>query len=238
MIKGYFAIMNDFGIMQKAILILAVITLIISCKKADSPACGDCIDLYFESPQPNNDSELDHFPNKFRGLYRNDDSTFIRIEEDKILKENFIIFKFHKLKMDSLKSEYIIIEGKLVTKDTNDKFDMNLKGDSIELSQRLVDTLFRFSYFQKAKRIDGQLVLSTKDSIFWNIQFLSVEKNTLKFKNLYEAKDLKKLDSVTMVKGKMLDSISFLIKPTRREFRKILKIKNLGFDSEYKKISQ
>jgi hypothetical protein len=111
------------------------------------------------------------------------------------------------------------------------------KGDSIELIEKHIDTLFRFSLYQKAKRIDGQLILSSKDSIFWRIQFLSIEKNILRFKNLYEREDLKKLDSVTKVKSKMLDSTSYLIKQTRSEFKKILKIKNLGFDQEYQKIS-
>jgi hypothetical protein len=34
----------------------------------------------------------------------------------------------------------------------------------------------------------------------------------------------------------MLDSTSYLIKPTRREFKNILKIKKLGTDQEYDKI--
>ena len=80
------------------------------------------------------------------------------------------------------------------------------------------------------------MILSTKDSIYWNVEFLSIEKEFLNFKNLYEKKELKKLDSVTKIKGKMLDSISYLIKPTRTEFKKILKIKKLGFNREYKKV--
>ncbi|OOV16248.1 hypothetical protein BXU10_21975 [Flavobacterium sp. LM4] len=237
MIKGFFATINDFP-MKKSILIIAVIVSIISCKKADAYACADCVNLYFENPQPDKDSELDRFPNKFRGLYMNNDSTFIRIEESRILKEYFYKFKVHKLTLDSTKSEYDIVDGKIVTKETKDKFDMFSKGDSVELIQKHIDTLFRFSLYQKAKRIDRQLILSRKDSMFWNIQFLSIEKNTLKFKNLCEREDLKKLDSVTKIKGKMQDYTSYLIKPTRSEFKKILKIKKLGFDQEYKKISK
>jgi hypothetical protein len=182
--------------------------------------------------------ELDYFPYKFRGLYMNTDSTFIRIEEDRILEEYFYKFKVHKLTLDSTKSEYDIVNGKLITKDTKDKFDMLPKGDSVELVQKHIDTLFRFSLYQKLKRIDGQLILSIKDSIFWKIQFLSIEKNILKFKNFYEKETLKKLDSITDIKSKMLDSSSYLIKLTRSEFKKILKTKNLGTDNEYKKVSK
>ncbi|KRD09937.1 hypothetical protein ASE21_09435 [Flavobacterium sp. Root901] len=99
--------------MKKSILIVAAILLIISCKKADAAACEECVILYFETPQPINDSELNSFPNKFKGLYMNSDSTFIRIEEDRILEEYSWKLKIHKLTLDSTKTEYNIVNGKL-----------------------------------------------------------------------------------------------------------------------------
>lgn len=226
--------------MKKTILISVITSLIISCKKSDAaPECAyGCVTFYFQNPQPDKDSELDHFPNRFKGLYVNNDSTFIRIEDDRILQEYFRKFKIHKLELDSLNGMYEIIDGRLIVKDTKYSYEMLKKGDSIELLQKNIDTLFRFSLYQKAKRIDGQLILSRKDSIFWNVQFVLIDKNTLKFKNLYDIKDLKKLDSVTKIKGKKLDSTSYLIKPARSEFKKMFKIKNLGNDQEYKKVTK
>jgi hypothetical protein len=138
--------------------------------------------------------------------------------------------------MDSLKSEYNLVDGKLITSDTKDKFDIKVVGDSIELSQKIEDTLYRLSYNEKVKRINGQLILSTRDSLFWQIEMISLEKNVLKFKSIYLPQDLQKLNSITAIKGKMLDSLSYLIKPTRKEFKNILKIKNLGNDREYTKV--
>lgn len=225
--------------MKKTVLILAVIALIISCKKIDvAVECVEgCATFYFENPQPDSDPELDRFPNKFRGLYVNSDSTFIRIDEDRILREYFWKLKIHKSKLDSLKGEFDIVNGKLIPKEAKEKYDILYRGDSIELMEKRIDTLFRFSFYEKAKRIDGKLVLSRKDSIFWRAQFVSIDKDTLRFKEIYDVKDLKKLDSVTKTKSKMLDSTSYLIKPTRSEFKKILKIKDLGFDRKYKKVS-
>lgn len=239
MIRGFSVIINDSD-MKKIVLIVAILAVSISCKKVDAPAeCVEgCATFYFEKPQPDNDSELDRFPSKFRGLYVNNDSTFIRIEEDRILEEYFWKFKIHKLKLDSLKAECDIVDGKLVVKETRYTYDMLPKGDSIELIQKSIDTLFRFSLYEKAKRIDGQLILSKKDSIFCKVRFVSLDKNTIKFKNLYDLKDLKKLDSVTKIKAKKLDSISYLMKPARSEFKKIFKIKHLGYDQEYKKVSK
>ncbi|TPG43895.1 lipoprotein [Flavobacterium pectinovorum] len=224
--------------MKKIILILVLLVVLTSCKKADRPACDSCLTFYFENPQPNNDSELTGFPAKFKGLYMNSDSIFIRIEEDRILRESYFKIRIHKNELDSLKQEFDIENHQLVEKATHKKLDLLVKGDSLEIVSKDIDTIFRFSLNNKAKRINGQLVLSRRDSIFWNVQFLSIEKNTIKFKNIYEKEDLKKLDSVTQIKGIMLDSTSYLIKPTRREFKDILKIKDLGTDLQYDKVSK
>ncbi|WP_343588821.1 hypothetical protein [Flavobacterium sp.] len=222
--------------MKKLILILAIIAFIFSCKKADAPAEFGGLTFFFENPQPIDDSELSGFPFKFKGLYMSSDSTFLRIDDNGIFREYYFKFKVHRQKLDSLKSEYDLIDGKLITKDGKDKFDILKKGDSIELSQIDTDTLFRLSYNQKLKRINGQLVLSTRDSIFWKIKTITLEKNVLTIKNIYLPEDLIKFDSVTAIKAKMLDSLSYLMKPTRKEFKNILKIKKLGYDQEYTKV--
>lgn len=224
--------------MKKIILILFVTSIVIACKKKDAPACEDCVTFYFEHPQPRNVSELRGFPNRFKGLYINKDSTFIKIEEDRILREYFFKYRIHKRLLDSLKTEYNIVNNQLINRETKEKFDFYKKGDSLELVKNDIDTLFRFSYNQKAKRIKNQLVLSTRDSVFWRIEVLSLENKIIKLKNIYEREDLKKLDSVTVIKGKMLDSTSYLIKPTLREFRNTLRIKHLGTDEEYKNVSK
>ncbi|MEZ0181543.1 hypothetical protein AB9T89_04805 [Flavobacterium oncorhynchi] len=223
--------------MKKLILFLTIVSMSISCKKADLAAESGGLAFCFENPQPINDSELNSFPSKFKGLYMTSDSTFLRIDEDRIFKEYYFKFRIHKQKLDSLKSEFDIVDGELISKDTKFKFEVFRKGDSIELSRKDVDTLFRLSYNHKVKRINGQLVLSTRDSVFWKIKMMSLEKNVLKIKSIYLPDDLNKLDSVTAIKAKVIDSVSYLIKPTRKEFKSILKIKNLGYDQEYKKVS-
>lgn len=220
-------------------MLIVLVVVFGSCKKAYAEAgCDGCLVFYFENPQPDNDSELNGFPSKFKGLYKNSDSTFIRIEEDRIIQEYFYKYRFHKSLLDSLKGRYEIANEKLIDKETKEKLDFSFKGDSLEMREKSIDTIFRFSLNQKAKRIDGQLVLSIKDSLFWNIRTIALEKNILKIKDIYLKEDLKKLDSVTVIKSKKLDSTSYLIKPTRREFKNILKIKDLGTNREFDKVSK
>jgi hypothetical protein len=98
-----------------------------------------------------------------------------------------------------------------------------------------VDTFFVFSNTQKAKRFNGQLVLNFKDSIYWKVKSICLEKNILKIKYIYSDEDLKKMDSLTKIKSTRIDSSSFIIRPSRNEFKRILNLKNLVEDSEYKK---
>lgn len=216
-------------------LILILIVVLTSCKKADAEAeCYGC--LYFENPQPINDSELNGFPSRFKGLYVDKDSIFIRIEEDRILKEYFFKNRIHRSFLDSLKQEFDIVGNQLIEKGNHMKYDIISIGDSLEIIRKEIDTIFRFSYNEKAKVINGHLVVSKRDSVFWRITIISLQKNILKMKYIDFADDVKKLDSITAIKGKKIDSLSYLIKPTRSEFKKILKIKNLGNEEEYIKV--
>jgi hypothetical protein len=99
-----------------------------------------------------------------------------------------------------------------------------------------IDTLFFFSETKKAKRINGDLILNEKDSIYWKVKMLSLNKNTLNIKVLYSDEDLKRMDSITKIHSKKIDSLSYIISPSRSEFKKFSKVKNFGFNSKFVKI--
>ena len=218
--------------MKKYFLVLGLV-FIVSCKRAEEPAG---LNFYFENPQPILDSELTRFPIKFQGLFMNSDSVFLHIKENVILKESFFKHKFHNKDMDSLKNEFDYSQGKYTIKSTNEIFDFRQLTDSTELFTKKIDTFFIFSNSQKAKRINGYLVLNTKDSIYWRIKLINLEKNILKIKYIYSEEDLKRLDSLTKLKSKMIDSTNYILKPSRREFKSILDLKHLGEDKQYKKV--
>jgi hypothetical protein len=222
---------------MKISLLLFSLGFLLSCKKADTPAL-DGFTLYFENPQPTQDSELSKIPNKFRGLYANSDSVFINIKEKVILKESYHKLKLHKTQMDSLKQEFDFANGKYILKINREVFDYKIIGDSIALSNKDEDTLFAFSNTQKAKRINGQLVLNTKEAVFWKTKIIQLDKNILTIKEMYSAEDLTRLDSLTKLKSVSIDSSTFILKPSSKEFKAILNLKHLGFELEYNKVAQ
>lgn len=221
---------------MKRYIFTLVVLISLSCKKAESEPVG--LTFYFENTQPLNDTELTIIPSKFRGLFMNSDSIFINIKENIILKEYDYKFRIHKSELDSLNENFVIKGNKYISKINRDLFDVRYLKDSIEFSNKKIDTFFLFSNTQKAKRFDGKLILNYKDSVFWTIKDLRVEKNKLKIQYIYSEDDLIRIDSITKLKSKMIDSTSFVIKSSRNEFKRILNLKNLGEIREYEKIKK
>ena len=219
--------------MKKYILVLGLLAFL-SCKRAEEAPSG--LSFYFENPQPINDAELSKIPTKFQGLFMNSDSIYLNIKDNIILKESYDKFRFHKNEFDSIKLNFDKVGDKYISKFNKDVYEAKYLKDSIEFSNKQIDTFFMFSNTQKAKRFDGQLVLNYKDSIYWKVKPIRLEKNMLTIKYIYSEEDLKRIDSLTNVKSTMLDSSSFIIKPSRNEFKRILNLKHLGSDIEYKKI--
>lgn len=215
--------------MMKKIFFLLSITCLFSCKEI---AEGN--DLYFENPQPINNPEVKEIPNKFLGLYKDADSVFLKIDTKMITKYQFDKFRIHKVELDSMKNEYELKAGKLIDKKTRIIFTVKKVGDSIELTNKNLDTVFQFSEDRKAKKINGDLILNFKKDNYWQVNIVSLENKTLKFR-YFSVGDLNFIDSIMSTKSIMIDSTNYLLKPSKREFKKILRRK---FSDEiiYKKI--
>ncbi len=219
--------------MKNVLILLASSFLFASCKEHAVPVGNT---FYFSEPQPINDSDLNSIPNKFIGLYVNEDSIYLNVSKRMITEESFFKFRIHKNGLDSIADEIVRVKDKYRFKNKTTFLEDKIIGDSIEFSQKEIDTLFVFSDKQKAKRINGKLVLNNKDSIYWQTKLVYFNKDELIVKYLYSDDDLKKMDSITKVKSKQLDSTTYIISPSRSEFKRFFEVKNFGYEAKYKKI--
>lgn len=209
--------------------------VLISCKEIHANLERNLI--YFEYPQPINDSELSKIPNKYVGIFMNNNSVFLNIDNDFIIEKYTSKIKIATSEMDSLKNEFTFKNNYMISKDEKEKYSFCKLKDSLEITINAKnDTVFRFNSNQKAKRINGNLVLSEKENTYWKVKLISLSDKTLKIKHLISDNDLKKLDSLTKKKSKRIDSSTYLINPTRSEFGKLFKLKNLGYDKDFKKV--
>lgn len=192
--------------------------------------------VYFEEPQPIDDSELTKIPSKFIGEYFYNDSVNLKIDSKLVTYLNNYKIRIHKSEIDSLKDELVYKDGKFFEKKTNTPLENKIVGDSIEFNIKDIDTIFKFSDIQKAKRINGKLILSTKDSLYWTIKILTLDKNIITIQDLNADTGIKEIDSITKIKAKAIEGSNYIVKPSRTEFTKILKLKKVGSTTSFKKI--
>lgn len=218
---------------SKCFFIILILIFFISCKKVEAvPDFG--IDFLFKESQPINDCELNHLPNKFIGNYINQDSTFLILGKKVIYykwitKNNISFSEFNSLK-DSLK----IIGNKIFF--DNEFVEFRKLKDSVEIIDTNFDTLFSISDSNKAKRIKGSIILNTKDSVYWKIKVLTLNKSTLSLRTLVSEEDLTRLDSLSKIKVQKIDSTKNIIELSKTEFKKMLALKKLGYIQEFKKL--
>jgi len=219
----------------KYFLLILVFVSFVSCKQAEAvPYFG--IDFLFKESQPINDSELKHFPNKFIGSYINQDSTYLIIT-DKLIYNKWINRNYISLsEFDSVKDSVKIVGNKMYLLDSKKFFDFRKVKDSIEITDTYYDTIFSISDYNKANRIKGAIVINTKDSIYWKIKILSLDRKNLKLMTLVSEDDLERIDSLSKIKVQKIDSTKNVIQLSKTEFKKMLTLKNLGHTLEYKKL--
>lgn len=220
---------------SKYFLLILVFVSFVSCKQAEAvPDFG--IDFLFKETQPINDRELKHIPNKFIGSYINQDSTYLIIT-DKVIYNKWIAKNNISLsEFDSVKDSVKIVGNKMYLLDSKKFFDFRKVKDSIEITDTYYDTIFSISDFNKVKRIKEAIVLNTKDSIYWKIRILSLDRKNLKLVTLVSKYDLARIDSLSKIKVQKIDSIKNVIELSKTEFKKMLALRNLGYTQEYKKL--
>ncbi|TDP60849.1 hypothetical protein [Flavobacterium dankookense] len=220
----------------KYFLLIIVFLSYMSCRQTDAvPYFG--IDFLFKEPQSINDIELKHFPNKLIGSYINQDSTYLIITDkvicNKWIKRNNVSLS----EFDSVKDSVKIIGNRMYLLDSKKFFDFRKVKDSIEITDTYYDTIFSISNFNKANKIKGAFVLNTKDSIYWKIKVLSLDKKNLKLMTLVSEDDLARIDSLSKIKVQKIDSTRNVIELSKAEFKRMLTLKNLGHIQEYKKLN-
>ena len=218
---------------SKYFLVISLFTLYINCKQADAvPYYG--IDFLFKAPQPIDDREVNHFPNRFIGNYMNQDSTNLVIENKTVYykwttKSNISFSAF-----DSIKDSQRVFENRIYF--DNEFVEFRKLKDSIEITDSNYDTIFSISSFQKVKRVKNSIVFNTKDSIYWKIKIITLDNNRLTLKTIVSDEDLIRMDSLSKIKAQKIDSTKIIVQLSKKEFKKMLTLKRFGYDQNFKKI--
>ena len=206
--------------MKKYIAIASLISLV-ACKKYENVET----EYYFTEAQPVNDSELKDLPSKYINKYVDATGDTLVIEPNTIYYRYYNISAVSKDSLLGKEGEFLSSSTKVESSPRLEVKKIKEDKDSVYVGCLSRDTLFRFSDVQKAKRMNGQLVLSTKDSVFWKIRLLTVKGDSLQIRYLSEKADYAKLQALVKDIKSNSDTTLVQLKPTRKEFKKLLKLK-------------
>lgn len=216
-------------------MIFVFLFALLSCKETKTEETVSTY-FYFDEPQPINDSQLKVIPSKYRGVYTYQNMQK-HIEKECIYDSYREEWKLAKITLDSFKDN-ISYKGDMIVfriNNYNEEYNYKDEGDSLYLYRWRNDTIFSLSSTQKAKRINGQLVLSAKGSLYWQVKMLSIKKDTLYWKYFTSYEDYIALKPLVKDIRINEDSTEVHVKPTRREFAKILSLDSMAV-TKYKKI--
>lgn len=191
--------------------------------------------FYFAEAQPINDTELDKLPDRYIGTYIGNEEDTLVIDAKAMYNKFGYVTGISKDSLKAAAGEGEYLGNALRIDGGKDNYIVKEDKDSVYLHTTYRDTLFAFSDAAKAKRINGQVVLSRKDSIYWKVSLLSLEKDSLSLRRLTQKTDYASLQAVVKNITVNGDTTVVQLKPTRKEFKKILKVK-LGAERKYKKI--
>lgn len=218
--------------MRHLFIVLGVTLLLVRCGNKDT--------IYFEKPQPENVRDLSKIPSSYVGEYVGKDSTRLIIGNSIIIQKYTKIWPISKTGIDTSEVTFIN-EGLIVDKETKEKYRIKTSNDSIYVYENKVDTLFLLSNENIARRFKHTLILNKRHSDnLWSVEIYKLQKGILSIMFVESKSVFDKLSSE--IENKVVrdstkaDTLKMILKPTKRQFKRILKIEESMVKGEYRKV--
>ncbi len=215
-------VISDIPDFMRTILLPGLLTLLLISCKEKAALVTETI-FYFREPQPQDDSEIGHIPSKYIGDYRFGDHSILHVEKNVIWSEFPHEEEVSREVFDSLKKESVYRNGVWILKDTGLEIRVTPRDTTFLFNYKYADTSFTLGSDTKVKRIHGSLVISVKDSIFWNVQLLQKSHDTLYLKGFYNKSDYSMAKQIVKDVKANADTTMVTLNPTRKEFISILR---------------
>jgi hypothetical protein len=202
-----------------------------------------CETIYFDKPQPDAVKNLKQLPKAYQGIYMDEDSTYLEIDKTSFIHKRQLEWKLTKSELDT-STMYRLDKNFLINTQTLEKIPVQFKHDTIHVFDEITDTLFTFSKDQLARSFKGNLILSSRqDDDLWEVEMYSLKDGILKYMAFYNNKGIftdfaAMSDSEVIKDSAQTDTVKMILKPSKKEFKKILAKKDSLLVGEFRKISQ
>lgn len=200
-----------------------------------------CIDntVYFKTPQPEGGRNEGQLPARYRGRYLDTNSNLLTIDKKYIVLKTYFETSYTKTNIDHSK-KYYVKDLFLIERSTGEKYPYKMRNDTLFVRKFDVDTLFRLSKNNIARKFRGNLILNFKEDDKWRVEALSLDKLVLKHRT-FDSKDL--LDKLSTISDSEVftDStkkvvVGQVLTPTKKQLGNIINQNDTLLINEYTKI--
>lgn len=201
-----------------------------------------CETIYFDKPQPDAVKNLKQIPKAYLGTYMDQDSTILEIDKTSFIHKRQLEWKLTKSELDT-STMYRLDKSFLINTQTLEKTPVQFMHDTILVFDEITDTLFTFSKDQVARSFKGNLILSSRqEDDLWEVEMYSLKDGILKYMAFYNNKGIftdfaSMSDSEVIKDSTQTDTVTMILKPSKKEFKQILAKKDSLLLGEFRKIS-
>ncbi|WP_291722141.1 hypothetical protein [Bernardetia sp.] len=203
---------------MKKIAYIVLLFLLVSCQEYEY--------IRFETAQPTNTKAQNFFSRKIKGEYINclDESERLIISDKSIIGHKKTIVSFYKRDFDT--DSTILTDEEILSVFADKNCNVKIIGDSIKGICIDIDTVFYLSDQHILKRVKGSYFLNRKESKnFWSVNRLSLTNDSLFIGYIFPSDTLLNYGFVSKnetadEKGE-IESIEYLISPSKKEFKEI-----------------
>lgn len=223
--------------MKKALFYIVIVVLC-SCKDIILEE-NTTENYFFLTSQPINEAELKQIPFRYLGRYVNNLGDTLHIDRKIIFTVDKYQLKVKNDKNDSIYKKFSVNKKEYIFKETQEKFTIKqIKNDSIVLETKFIDTLFAISTQEKIKKVKNTLVISKPDDSkkYWKVKWLYFTKEGFYSYQIKNLDLLEEIKTTTKTKINKIDSITFVLQPTRKEFIKIQELLKKDTLNFFKKV--
>ena len=202
-------------------------------------ACGGPADnVLFNQPQPVKVADLEAITPQFRGTYQGKDSSLLIIDENGIIGRDKIRLTMSRQEIDT--SEVTFIDKNTIEdKKTKEKY--RIVNDSVRFTLNNETVLFKFNEGNTIREHKHTLVVSKLvEKGLWSVTMYNLKDGLLYVMDVNSKDIFRKLsediDNEVVKDSNKIDTLKMILKPTKRNFNKILRLKDSITHAVYRKV--
>ncbi len=217
---------------MKKIEILFLLAILTACNPT----------VVFREPQPQGKKNLTSFPPAYRGVYMElDDSSIYIIKPDKILEryEENLANPVEEVIEDG---DAELSGGMLLIKDSDLRFPVDVRNDSVFGRIVIYDTVFSIVRGDRLRKMGKDYFLNLPTDTLWMVVKLNFDRGGRAF--LFDIDHVKEMElfsqycNVEVINDKDGNPIKYILSPTAKELKKLLKQGTFTEKTEYLRLSQ